>query len=120
MARSSTAEMQEEPKKKKPNEILQQINDALDQALKTKTFSPETLREFEKRGEMVRDGHDMRQMTPKPTEQKHPVTKAVPTKEMEMSRPAVLAALKLAENLELASSARSLSLGKWLEAGRMA
>jgi hypothetical protein len=117
MARSA-AEVQEAPKKKKTDEVLQQINQMLDQALKARTFSPETLKEFEVRGNKVREERDMTQITPTP--QKTRVATVVPTREMEMTRPAIVASLKLAETLELAGSARTLNIRPWVEAGRMA
>jgi hypothetical protein len=116
MSTSAAAEIQ----KKKPSDLLQQINQMLDQALKAKTFSPETVREFEERGKAARQERKMLDMRPTPTERKPPVAKAVPSKELEMTRPAVVAALKLAEMFELAGSARTLNVKPWVEGGKLA
>lgn len=115
MTTSAPAEVQ----KKKPGDLIQQINQMLDQALKTRNFTPETLREFEERGKAAREERKMLDMRPTPTEQKSPVARAVPTRG-EMTRPAIVASLKLAENLELAPRAQELNLGAWARAGRMA
>ncbi len=115
MSTSAAAEVQ----KKKPSDLIQQINQMLDQALKAKTFSPATVREFEERGQAAREER-MREMRPTPTGKKSAVVMAVPTKEQEMTRPAVVAALKLAEKLELASNPRAFNVRAWLEAGRIA
>jgi hypothetical protein len=125
MARSGAAEVQEESpdaqsKKKKP-ELLRQLNQIIDLAVnKGRAFSVNDLREFEQTGKAAREEHDMSRMLPTPTaREKSGVAKVVPSREMEMNRPAVLAALKLAETLELAGSARTLSMKAWVDGGRM-
>lgn len=114
MSTSAPAEVH----KKKPTDLLQQINQMLDQAIKAKTFSPETVREFEERGKAAREERKMLDMRPTPT--RSPVARAVPSKELEMTRPAVVASLKLAEMIELAGSARTLNIRLWVEGGRLA
>jgi hypothetical protein len=128
MARSA-AEVQEAPKKKKAYDeksydaMLQQINGIIDLAIKRgKTFpaTAEELRDLEAKGSKSREERKIREMTPTPTEQKSPLVKAVPTKEMKMTRPAEVAALALEENLNGASGPSALNLGKWAKGGRQA
>jgi hypothetical protein len=116
MARS--AEVQQEEKKKRP-ELLTQLNEIIDLAVSQgRKFSVNDLRKFEERGKAVRVEHENLKMRPTPVAQK--VSGAVPTREVQMARPAVVAALKLAETFELAGSSRALNIRAWIEAGRLA
>ncbi len=129
MARSSTAEVQEEQtKRKKPGEVitsetLKKFNDALAAAITMgKTFSLSELEKLAQEGEK----HRMQQMTPMPAsrEEKPQVAVAVPVKKMEMTPIAVTAALSLAEQIEGASTRTPplgpmmFSLRKWVNEGR--
>jgi hypothetical protein len=116
----STAEIQEDPKKK----VLKQINDIIDQAIsRGKTFpvTASELADLEARGKGVREKRVVLAMRPAHTEQNTPVARTASATEMktEVTRPALVAALKLAETFEVGST-RTLSFRKWIEAGRMA
>jgi hypothetical protein len=124
MARSA-AGMQEETageaqKKKKPQaDILAWFNQTIELATKGKQWSLQDIKELEDTGKESR----MRQVRPAQT----PITRVVPKREseFEMTRPAIQAALKLAETFENASTelgkhGQRLRLDSWVNAGRMA
>lgn len=114
MARSAAGlQEQEEPKKKKQMDIREWFNQTVELATKGKRWSLDDIKNFEEAGRESR----IRQVRPAPAQR---IAAVVPKRELEMTRPAIQAALKLAETFETAGSGRTLRLDAWIKAGRMA